>query len=323
MAAPGFYDHNEGISYPFIDGSIGFREPTSPVLATDSIQRLPTSIIVDAGFMFAITHQAAADEVLGMYLEKVERTDSTEFTFTFRPTLDATVLPRKIVFCRDTSDPRYSTDWQDFVPMSGSDTEICGDASPGEGFCVFGEFEDLETMLPLVGDSLNGGDGEAEVEPSLVQNLNRTFIRSLAISNNDRTRSSAPEGCPAIVFPQPPSLIDWFQQCLSGHVRLEEGHNASISVNEAENSITIGAVAGGGAGEVCEEIPLHPVETPPSGSQLLSGGPTCNEVLRSINGIGQRFFNFEAGQGVVIEPNPLANKVVVKVELTELAICDS
>jgi hypothetical protein len=46
MAKPGFYDHNEGISYPFQDGSIG--RPASEVGAA-SIRQLPTETIVDMG----------------------------------------------------------------------------------------------------------------------------------------------------------------------------------------------------------------------------------------------------------------------------------
>ena len=58
-----------------------------------------------------------------------------------------------------------------------------------------------------------------------------------------------------------------------------------------------------------------------SPNNLLSGGLQCNEVLRSINGMGGPFFNILAGLGVSIVPEPDLHKVKVDVNMFGLSVC--
>ena len=73
-----------------------------------------------------------------------------------------------------------------------------------------------------------------------------------------------------------------------------------IDQNAFDNSITITPRVGAGEGQPCDEVPLTAAETAPAGSTLLSGGPTCNEVIRTINGIPGPHYTILAGTGVTV-----------------------
>jgi hypothetical protein len=315
MARPGFYDHNEGINYPFLEGSVG-RDP-SEVSAT-SVQLIPKGTIVDAGFIvgqdFQFDYQSQH-----VYLRRVAR-DGNEILFQFRGNT-GNLAEVEITFCRKITDEKYTTDFQLAEELPGASLDaLCPSFIGFEGFLVTGDLEPLAAILGD-GEEFTSGASSVIVERALVQNLANSFVRSVTVVNLDRTHATAPTGCPPVpVGPGGPFVVE---SCLTGDIRFSEGYNNSIDLNPADNTITINAVVGAGEGEPCEEVPVFPGETPPAGSSLLSGGPTCNEVIRSINGVGGRFFTIEGGRGVVLEPDQDAFKITVNVDLGDLAICDT
>ena len=109
---------------------------------------------------------------------------------------------------------------------------------------------------------------------------------------------------------------------MKGDIKLEEGYNCLITQNTGDNSITIGAVVGRGAGEPCEEVPLFSGETTPvAGGHLLSGGSKCSETVRSINGKCGNLFSFSGGPGVTLTETPEENLIVINVNMSDLVIC--
>lgn len=160
----------------------------------------------------------------------------------------------------------------------------CGDTLLWEGTLVVG---DTSTLMRLLadGESLTAAAGALPLEPALAQDLAGTYVRSVNLANVRRTVATPPPGCGT---PAPDANADVLvvnATCILGDVALREGYNAAIRQNARDNSLQISAVAGGGAGQPCVEVHLSPSETPPAGSKLLSGGPTCGEVVSSVNGL--------------------------------------
>jgi hypothetical protein len=220
---------------------------------------------------------------------------------------------------------KYATDFEDATPnapVSASASSTCGGEFVYEGFLVTGDLAPLGALMGN-GTTWTGTETDAIVELGLTQDLGKSFVRSITLLNRARTRSEAPEGCPSILFPTPDIPPDlWvIETCMAGDIRFKEGFNTEILVNPGDNSIAIGALVGSGQGEPCDEVPEFSGEAPPPGSSLLSGGPTCNEVLRSVNGIGGRTLRIEGGRGVRVTGVPELFRVNVLVDLADLATC--
>jgi len=175
-------------------------------------------------------------------------------------------------------------------------------------------------------------DGVAIVEPSLVQNLSGTQLSSLSLANDDRTRATSP--CipeedqyewPFAILPEGESYE--IKRCITGDVRFKPGYNVSISVDQNTNTILFGVGVGTGEGTPCEEVKVFPTEvgplaaSTPFSNSLLEGGPLCNELVRSINGMGGPLVQIQGGQGVIIIPDPGENKIIIDVNLNNMDLC--
>jgi hypothetical protein len=58
--------------------------------------------------------------------------------------------------------------------------------------------------------------------------------------------------------------------------------------------------------EICQygsELPLYAGQTPAEGEVFLSGGPACDDLITSINGIGGPNVNIAADAGIQIVPD--------------------
>ena len=80
--------------------------------------------------------------------------------------------------------------------------------------------------------------------------------------------------------------------------------NCRITVDPEGNALKFGGAVGAGLGPVCEEIPASPAETAPDGSELLSGGPGCNEVVKRINGLTGPTIGLRGIQGFDVKRHP-------------------
>jgi hypothetical protein len=313
---PGWFNSNSMRAFPFLRGSVD-----QPVTGPLTLGNLPNAIVVDCGFLLG-PHSGFIADVHVVQLQRITRQGST---FLFEFTCDAPSLHRApLQFHRHVGDERNLTErvssQEEGLSLSDSLSEG-GCAEPlWSGFLTTGSMEALELLLPANGSVLNPG-GAAEVEPSLIHNLDGAMVTSFGVANDDRVRVEAPEGCDDPVWDYPTGLIFVHGHCLQNEIILKPGYNAVIRQSDQNNSLTVGAAVGAGAGEPCETVPLFSGETAPDGSNLLEGGPQCNEVLRTINGLSGPLLNLLTSGGIVVTSMPDANALLVNVNMSGLALC--
>lgn len=322
MARPGFYNDNRNRSFPFVLKTVGVRTPESGL---PTMLQLPDDWVVDCGFVMGPDSGFdSADH--SVWLQKVHRVGNMIY---FQFASDAPTLYEKyLVFSRSIADIEYSVEYLDsevYVDESESVSlpEYCTEPL-WSGYLISGIMSNVVARL-ADGESVVRVDGDAVVEPALIQNLNNTIVSSIELANGDRTRAASPDECPDISWPHPVDIVFIRERCIQGDIRWTPGYNAVITQNDTDNSITIGALVGSGAGQPCAEVPLFDGELPPNNASnsLLAGGPLCNETLRSFNGIGGPNFTFLGGQGVSIVPDPENNCILVDFNLVDLVLCVS
>ena len=326
MAQPGFFNQNANRAYPFRLNTVN-RPDSGPM----TLLNLPNDIVVDCGFMFGT--QSGFDTATNkVHLQLIQRVDDT-FYFHFKS--DAAELYKvPLIFTRTVDSEDNLTEFVDSLqdnpaeptlPVSDSDSYVHGHTSCNEplwsGFLVTGSIQSLISLLPVPGELAASTIDVASVEPSLIQNLAGTVVTSLNVANDDRTRATAPDDCDEIEWPYETGVVHINHVCLTQEIWIKPGYNALVRQNNTDNSIVLGAGVGFGQGEPCGELPLFEGEVAPDGSNLLSGGPQCNEVLRSVNGLSSRLLNLIAARGVTITSYPEENKIVVNADMSGLVLC--
>lgn len=341
MPSPNFYNENRNRAFPFVAKSVGIRTPESGVI---TMRQLPDDWIVDAGFtigpMTGFGYRFENGEHVPepedrVFLSRVYRVGDLVF-FQFGGTT-GDLVSKPLLFCRNINSPIYSAEYVEIDYQDSSISASYSDSDQGPapdadcapfawaGYLVTGDLSKVPDYL-ADGEMITRGEAdEAIVEPALIHNMFRAYLHHVNLANGDRTRASAPEGCDDPVWPFDPGVLFVQATCLAGNIHWKEGYNCVISQNDAENSLTIGARVGAGEGEPCAEVPLFVDEGPPAGSSngLLSGGPLCNETLRSINGIGGPLLTFLAGTGASIFADPERHKVTVDINMLGLSVCFS
>jgi len=313
LSVPNWFNTNANRAYPFIDR-------TTARAGTGEVRNLPHPAVVDAGFVLG-TGAGFDPAAHGVRLAKVRRAGA-ELFFDFETTAPA-MFGSYLTFRRAVTDGPYLTEDTDSEAEYGlsltNPDEECLEPL-WSGFLTTGDLTTLLALLPGDGE-LTGGAGQAEVEPALVQNLSGAYVSSVSLANDDRTRAEAAADCEAIVWPVAPEPMYLNAACLRGVVTFRPGYNSVITQADADNTLTFGAEVGAGAGEPCNEVPLAAGDLPPAGGTLLSGGPACGEVLRSINGAGGRLFDVVAGLGLQVTALPDESRVVVDCNFAGLALC--
>lgn len=324
MARPGFLNDNEARAYPLAG------DPPD-MLAGELAARLPYATIVDFGCLVGL--DAGFDgRMHSVWLQAVSR-EVDSVTFDFR--CDAPGLAGMALrFSRSLFDPEFACSEAEAVPLAPGGPESPCDAVRDdplwEGFLVTGLLGDLAALITS-GEGLVAGDEPPAIEPALVQNLALGYVRTMNLANEDRTRAHAPEGCSEASsesLGDPVEQADQYAMivnatCLHGPQTVREGYNCTIRQNARDNSLTISAAVAAGAGEPCDEVKLADRETPPPGSSLLTGGPACDELVNSINGLTGSVLNLVPRRGVRIAPSTSdPHTLVVDFDLHDLTICD-
>ena len=324
---------------------------------SSAIKNLPDYYIVDCGFTLggSATFDTTAGEYV-IYLKRISRAGST-VTFEFRCT-DPVIHDRfPLTFTREIgTDTEYDLEYQDSDspddPGSTSESVPTNCRLPfWSGYLVTGDMslidDHLMDGLSITAPDWSEGDQQGVVEPSLVQNLARTVVSGINIANDDRTRATppgyTPQGyidcsvseppdcagfCPDYVWDFEPDLTYSMERCITDDVRFKPGYNMSIVSEAGTNTITFRTTVNAGEGAPCNhETKLFPTDSGPEpagntwNNNLLEGGPTCNEVARTINGLSGPLVQFVGGQGVSIIPDPAKNKVTIDINLTDLDLC--
>ncbi len=305
MASPSFFNENENRSYPFAPGGV----------------LPPEAAVVDAGFVLGPKTRFKTG-VDTLQLARIRR-QSDYFYFDFTSSAPE-LFGLYLTFSRHITDSDFSTEFTDSGTVGFSASSLSGsiDDTPQEcdeplwaGFLVTGRTQTLATLLPADGEITYS----AEVEPALLQNLAESFVVKLAIANDDRTRVQPPEGCGEISSDENITYVR--SNCITKDIAIHPGYNANVRQSSIDNSITLGAAVGDGAGQPCAPVPVYVGESPAAGSTLLEGGLRCNETIRTINGVGGPQLNLIAGRGVTITSDPADNRVIVNVNMSGLALC--
>lgn len=287
MPRAGFYNDNEYRAYPFIYKK---EAPTAV---------LPDTAIVDCGIIMGLDSQY--DPALHtVWLAEVRRIGGrVEFEF-------ATNAPgaanKPLVFSRDVAAVEWLTEQ---VESSTADNKECATEPAWEGFLVTGVLTELVAALDASGQR-TFTNTDYVLEPARIQSLVKSYLRSISLGNYSRVVAypSADCGGPAETVPR---YIIINKSCMHGDLKFKEGHNCEITQVDRNNELIIGAAIGAGEGgnNICEEIKLFDAEVPPDGSKLLSGGPACDEIIFTVNGVNyDGTLQLQGGTGIIIKQDP-------------------
>lgn len=300
MPRAGFHNDNEYRAYPFI-----FKKK---YVGTE----LPTAIIVDCGFIMGLDseYDPAANVI---YLQSIGRTAET-FEFVFK-----TNAPNAVNLPITFSCPISANEWQTIPGESepNTDNNFCAEEPAWEGFITIGKFDELLVLLPTIGvvefyaptDITDEYTPDYIVEPSRAQSLVRAYVRAISAANYARPRvPSCDETGSSSSSNSEERQIIINATCLRGDIKLKAGYNCAINQTTTANTITVNAFkrdrgVNDPNEEICRygsELALYEGHVPAEGDEFLSGGPTCADLITSINGIGGPNVTIAADPGIQI-----------------------
>jgi len=281
MANFGFYSDNANRRFPFI---------TTPAIEQLVGDRIPDNILLDCGLVFLENSKFEPDSQV--WLSDVSITDVGDTPHLFLTFANSSTdvghvaLEFEVPITRPDFNIGFSeaSGWTS-EPITIAVSTVC------YGYVVVGG--DLTALRTFIADLKTPLKAKHTLEPALIQSLDNTYVSSVSVVNRARitTHTQNVDALPLIYNDR---LID-------GPLLFTEGHNISIGYNKGLNAMQFTVVAGGGAGYPCEEVKIYPEEVPPDGGSLLSGGPTCNEIMKTINGLPGPQVILKAGKGVRIE----------------------
>jgi len=327
MTNPSWYNNNQFRDYPFITrtepvaAAGGFSSSASE---DGSLLHLPHAIITDFGAIMEIDAEYAEDDHT-VYLYAVSRSSDT-FTFNFRTTAPY-ASNHQLVFTRELLDDEHAIEWEDAASITAEplDEWACSLQPRWRGFLVTGSMTDLADLLSS-GEQIIFNNGLWVVEPARIQSLAASYLRSISLANAPRLRASG-EMCSSSSSDSNSSDtaatdVQVIATCITGNVKWKEGYNCNIRQDNNKNAIIVSAGVGLGEGEPCEEVPRYTGEEKPADSRFYSGGPACNEVVKSINGVSGTHLTITAGTGIIIEEDVShANTLIINKALSNFIIC--
>jgi hypothetical protein len=317
MAKPGFYNDNEYRAYPFIArrpiiavDACGVPESTPQAVTTE----LPTSAIVDAGFIMGLDSEFD-EEAHSIYLASITRAGAA-LTFEFKTNAPG-AADKPILFTRQITDSAWLNESAGAIT---GDPE-CALEPAWEGFVVTGPLTDLLVALPANG-TLTFAPTDYVVEPGRVQSLIKSYVRSINIGNYARVMATN-EDCDQSSAAIGEREIIVNARCMAGDLKFKEGYNCLIQQINRTNAIRVGVSVTSTPpdAELCaygSELPLYAGEIPPAGSKFLSGGPACDEVISTINGLVGPNVQLVGGTGVKIVTTQNENKITIQLAKNSL-----
>lgn len=301
MARAGFFNDNEYRAYPFIYRARGQSELTAP-----------ESGIVDAGFILGLDAEFDASEH-SVWLAAVTVT-AEQITFRFE-----TDAPGAAGIPLTFTGPR-TAEWTTLYAATGPAPHVCAEEPIWEGFIVTGV---LPTSFPAPLATTYSSD-DYVIEPGLLQNLAKSYLRSISVGNYERTT------IPPCETPQATNSrkVVTNARCLKGDIIFKEGYQCIITQNTRARAIDITASTTAAVvdppEELCTyngELPLFPGEQPQPGSKFLGGGPACSELIFTVNGAGGKNLLLFGGGGIQINTDSDANAIIVKLDTNAQNAC--
>lgn len=324
---PNFFNQNAGRSFPFLADFQEVLEEIEDSLSAARVwgmQNLPNDTVVDFGCTFGvgIDYDASAHIV---YLHTIRRSGSN-FVFDFRTITTGLDADEHVLrFIHAVANTTYETSYATVGTVAAEAESIsrCDRSSIADwgGYLTTGSLESLAELLTQDGDVLRGDIIRAIVEQGLVRSLRGAALKNVYLGNVERTRTTNPEGCIEQTWPFARETVYVSPVCISGPIRFIEGYNITIEQRTGNNSLTFAATVGGGAGEPPAEVPILANEAAADGRTLLTGGPACHEVVRSINGSGGRVLEVFAGAGCNVLAEPENHRLIVDFNMNNMALC--
>ena len=289
MAESSFYAANLGRNYPLI--------ATPPGLQDTLLADFGCVVGQGSGYRVGVD---------GVWLQSVTKQSAGALRFRFQCSAPG-LLGVNLDFNRLVDDDRLSV-------------EFAGDNTAFSGYLVTGEIP-VELWSQPDDAGLTFVRGQSAVEPTLVQNSDRSQLTRLGVVNRDRVRAASPTGCSSPAWSHTLQRHYGIHAGLTGVIRFAEGHNSLVRSPLSDNSIGFGAGVGLGIGEPCGELPAFVGEVPPTGSPFLSGGPSCKDVLLMVNGLSRRNVQIFGGAGIEVEASPDTHTVKLTVRRTAARGC--
>lgn len=306
MPRPGFYNDNEYRAYPFVFEP-GYDGPA-----------LPNSAVLDAGIIMGLDSEYDP-RAHSVWLSSISRANSVvSFVFaTDAPGAANTLLQLD----RDEDDSEWVTSTGQSAFPPGIDP-LCVPAPVWEGFVVTGPLYDLLLQL-APGQTITFPAKARVLEPARIQSLVKTYVRSINVGNTPRTRALPPEECQE---EQSETINDIVvnRTCMHGDVRLKEGYNCRIRQVDNSNEIRVSAEKNAGdtnTAELCAhggELPLYEGEPFDEVTGFYSGGPACNQVISTVNGVGGPNLTISGGAGVRVDVDAGTHTITVALSQTNL-----
>jgi len=320
MANAGFYNVNEYRQYPFVD-----RPDIRSVRSAAGKFVLPESLIVDCGFILGLDSDFDHAQHV-VYLAKLEVT-AQDHIFTFKTTAPG-ASGQNLVFTRSKIGEKYESWVYEDAESAAAPEKDCADEPVWEGFIVTGDLEAASVTSGIYDFEAGEAEPPYVVEPATLQTLVKSYLRSIRVGNYSRT--VIPE-CPdedTAATPTTREIIPQTDSCLKGDIQFVAGVNCRILQTDLTNTITIGPLLGANSDsvtgiELCEnhgELPLFAEEAAPPGSQFLSGGPACNELISTINGVSGPAVVINAGAGITLATRAVTDENGQETTQQELVI---
>jgi hypothetical protein len=292
MPRPSFFNDNEYRAYPFI--------------YADRLQTLPTLIektVVDAGFILGLDADFD-DEAHSVWLSSVYRS-GTQVSFIFK-----TDAPGAIDYDLNFTCATNTKNWQTIYSNTAPANVPCATEPVWEGFITISNAQELVGVGD--GGSLNFSENEYQIEQARMQNLAKSYLRSINVGNYERTQ---PNECGDDTAYEKKIIAN--ARCLQGDIRFKEGYQAIISQNNNSNTITFSAGIGNSYGQPIDadfcaagsELPLYEGEPLAENGKFYARGPACDELIFSINGIGGPSVSILGGVGISITATENENEL--------------
>ena len=317
MSKQGFYLDNMFRTYPFIDPDSGIG--------------LPKSTIVDFN-CYIYTEVSYKEDENKVWLYSVERSGNN---FIFRFACNASGLSGNyLTFVKNLNDPELSYAFSETLGTYASSSIPIIDDEPGngcpekilwEGYLVIGSLTELADSMTS-GDILYDPGIETVIEPTLVINIQDSNIRTINLANRLPLQVRAPEGCQQGYETYWPERIVIYRVCMTGDIVFKHGYSCNVSMVSASNEINFTATVDEAIeGQNCENlIPglyVGAGQAVPYGSVLYTGGPTCRDTLKSINGISAKRLWIVGGKGISLTTDQETFTINVSATLSGLAVC--
>jgi len=329
MAKQGFYFDNMFRSYPFVDPAV------EPPIPKETVVEFNCAVNYGSGFV---------DGVNTVRLHSIEKTIN-QLILEFKCDADG-LINKSLVFSINypATELTYSFSYVKLDEGYNSNNSSSSSSSSSssvagidedllwDGFIIFGNIDSIVDSM-YVGEIVVV-DSIYVIEPTLIKNLQSADVQSISIANQTPEQATPASGCgedPLVLYE---NLV--YHEGLIGDIRFVDGYSCNVTLSSARNSVTFTAtVTDAIKGQFCKDEPSS-IKYPstlipgikmgtdqeiPDGSELYSGGPTCKDTIKSINGMGGKRLWVVGGKGITLTSTQADYLISIEATLNGLAIC--